>query len=152
MRKLGARVSPFPTARMWGGYFSYGLGQVDYPACDAPGTSCSGSDLRLGLQATFTFANAAKFNPWFGLGFGWEKASDTREGPGYTYDFSYSGLEFLNLQVGGDFKVTEKFAVGPYAMITFGSYSTMEQNGVSADMNSATHEWYGFGVRGKFDL
>jgi hypothetical protein len=144
----------FTPAFAAGVYFSYGIGQVDYAGCDAPGVSCSGSDLRLGIQATYSFVRAgSQFVPWLGAGFGWEQANDTIEYGGNSIDFSYSGLEFLNLQVGGDFQVSEKFAIGPYAMITFGSYTSAEENGVSGDItNTATHEWYGFGVRGKFDL
>jgi hypothetical protein len=145
------RVSPQVAV---GAYFSYGVGQVDYPLCSVSGVECSGSDLRLGLQATYTFVTpGSQFAPWLGAGIGWEQASDTIEAGGTKSETSYSGIEFLNLQLGGDFQVNEKFAVGPYAMISFGSYSSAEEDGVSYDItNSSMHEWYGFGIRGKFDL
>ena len=59
-----------------------------------------------------------------------------------------SGLE-LNLQVGGDFKVNPQFAVGPYAQLSIGQYSSQEGSSIP---DKGMHEWIGFGVRGKFDL
>jgi hypothetical protein len=145
------RVSPQVAV---GAYLSYGVGQVDYAACGLSGVECSGSDLRIGLQGTYTFNSAgSQFAPWIGAGIGWEQASDTIEAGGSKFESSYSGVEFLNLQLGGDFKVNEQFAVGPYAMISLGQYSSYEEGDASGDItNTAMHQWYGFGIRGKFDL
>jgi hypothetical protein len=66
-----------------------------------------------------------------------------------------SGFEFLNLQVGGDFRVTEKLAVGPYLTYSFGQYGdpSLEEpfKGIAV-VDSAVHSWLNLGLRGKFDL
>lgn len=146
---LAYRISPSISL---GGYLSYGIAQADFPGCDV--ADCSGSVFRLGLQGFYTFSQVTgTFVPWLGLGFGWESASDTQELGGEKFESNYSGFEFLNLQAGGDFKVTEKLSVGPYAMVSFGSYTSYEEGDQSGDItNTGTHEWYGFGIRGKFDL
>lgn len=146
------RVSPEISL---GGYFSYGIGQVDYGgdgACDV--ADCSGSVLRLGLQAFYTFNTASpQYAPWLGAGFGWEQANDTIELLGEKFESSYSGIEYLNLQGGMDFKVNPQFSVGPYFMLSFAEYSEAEEGGTSFDItNKAMHQWFNFGVRGKFDL
>ncbi|HET8538370.1 MAG TPA: hypothetical protein VFL83_00730 [Anaeromyxobacter sp.] len=140
-----------------GAYFSYGFGQVDYAVCDA--ADCSGSSMRFGIQGFYSFSTVSPtFVPWAGLGIGYEMANDTFEIGGSKTESSYSGIEFLNLQVGGDYKVNEKLAVGPYVMYSMGQYSSMtvKEDGVTTidgDINqTAMHSWLGFGVRGKFDL
>jgi hypothetical protein len=132
-----------------GAYVSYGFAQpggLTKEVCDLPGADCSFSTLRLGAQAAYTFTKVSPtFVPWAGVGLGWESVS---------YDFgggseSATGFEFLNLQVGGDYKVAPKFAVGPYAQFSIGQYSN--DAGASIEQK-AMHEWLSFGLRGKFDL
>jgi hypothetical protein len=145
------RVSPEVAV---GGYFSYGLGTSGYAACDVSGVDCTASDLRLGLQATYSFTKASpQFVPWIGAGLGWEKASDSFEAGGTKVESSYSGIEFLNLQLGGDYKVNDQFSMGPYFMVSLGQFSSYEEGDVSGDIeNTSMHQWYNFGIRGKFDL
>jgi hypothetical protein len=139
-----------------GAYFSYGVGQVDYAGCDA--ADCSGSVMRFGVQGHYT-VNQLKLPlvPWAGVGFGYEIAKDTIDDAGGKLETTLSGFEFLNLQVGGDYAVNEKFAVGPYLQFSVGQYSKakFESGGASVDRDitdKAMHEWFGFGLRGKFDL
>ncbi len=93
------------------------------------------------------------------LGTGWEWASATAEGFGLKEEDSFSGWEFLNLQVGGDWKLSPQFALGPYVMYSLGQYSsgTIKFTGdpdvhVFDTADKEMHSWFGFGVRGKFDL
>jgi opacity protein-like surface antigen len=132
-----------------GAYFSYGFGQLASDVCP-DGASCSASDMRFGVQATYTFNSVkAPLVPWAGLGIGYEIA---KASIGDT-DQSASGFEFLNLQVGGDYAVTPQFAVGPYLQYSVGQYSKADLGAGSEDItDKAMHEWFGFGIRGKFDL
>jgi outer membrane protein W len=135
-----------------GVYLSYGFGQLssaEADACDALGVDCSMSTLRLGVQGTYTFVTANQFVPWLGLGFGYEGATEKAVLNGASASQSTDGWEFLNLQVGGDYKVNPKFAIGPYVMLQVGQYSSIEGNSIS---NKGTHEWLNVGIRGKFDL
>lgn len=131
-----------------GGYFSYGFAQMGDAldaACDAGGTSCSASNMRLGVQAAYAFNNVSQqFTPWAGAGIGYEW--QTWDGAS---SVTTSGFEFLNLQLGGDYKVSEQFAVGPYIQFSIAQYSDFEGSSVA---DKGVHEWFGFGLRGKFDL
>jgi outer membrane protein W len=145
-----------------GAYFSYGFGQVGSAlkdSCDAFGQDCSASDMRLGLQAFYTFTKVSpQFTPWAGLGLGYEWGKIKATGGGFADEsVTFKGFEFLNLQFGADYKVSDQFGIGPYVMFSIAQYGSadFESGGASAsaDITDKTlHQWLGFGVRGKFDL
>ncbi len=148
-----------------GGYFSYGFGQVDggafEGACDISGVDCSGSNMRVGIQGFYTFNQVkSALVPWAGVGFGWEQTKVKLSGGGATADLTASGWELLNLQLGGDYKVSDQFSFGPYVMFSLAQYGTAKlTNNVDPSFNmsgsideKAMHEFVAFGVRGKFDL
>jgi len=136
-----------------GGYLSYGFGQLpsdQADACDAAGLDCSATNLRLGVQATYAFTKVSpQFVPWLGAGLGLEWASQEVSFGGGSATQDVTGFEFLNLQVGGDYKVSDQFSVGPYFMMSLGQYSSVEGNDIP---EKGMHEWLNFGLRGKFDL
>jgi outer membrane protein W len=139
-----------------GGYFGYGFGQngdFTKAICDGEGVDCSTSVKRLGVQAAYSFAPMDGFTPWAGAGLGYEWGTVAAEMGGVSADVSFSGFEFLNLNVGGDFKVNEQFGVGPFLGITFAQYSNAEFLGEEGDIEEkGIHNWLQFGVRGTFDL
>lgn len=135
-----------------GGYFSYGFGGVSglsKDQCDASGIDCSTSTLRLGLQGTYTFTMVQKFVPWVGLGTGYEALSIKASAGGASATTDYTGWEYFNLQVGGDYKVSPLFAVGPYLQYAMGQYANVEANSIT---EKSTHSWFNIGIRGKFDF
>jgi hypothetical protein len=139
----------FTPAFSAGGYLSYGFGQVGgdtQDLCDAFEADCSATSLRIGVQGAYAFNGATPtFTPWLGAGIGYEILSFD----GGAGSVDTSGFEFLNLQGGGDYKVNDQFAIGPYVQLSFAQYSSVE----SADIaNTGMHEWLTFGLRGKFDL
>lgn len=150
-------------------YGSYGIGQLNLDTCDLDGVDCSANAIRVGVQGVFTFAKLSPtYAPWIGAGIGWERASFTVERSSIKGETTATGFEFLNLQAGADYKVNEKFSVGPYLQFSIGQYSSVEgeepvfddltgeyvgQAKFDADIEEkAMHEWFGFGIRGKFDL
>jgi hypothetical protein len=153
-----------------GAYLSYGFGQVDFDGmCDLGGVDCSGRSTRVGLQAAYTFSNASPtFLPWVGAGFGYEWGSMTAELGGLKAEQKARGFEFLNLQAGGDYSVNEKFSIGPYLQFSVAQYSSYETSIPTFDdttgdflgnvkasgsiEDKGLHQWFGFGVRGKFTL
>lgn len=142
-----------------GAYFSYGFAQLGTDACPS-GASCSANDIRAGLQGFFTFADLkTPLVPWLGLGIGYERGSFEAKQGGFKATTTYSGWEYLNLQVGGDMKATETFSFGPYVMFSVGQYTSAKvespvfnRSGSIPGGEQAMHQWFGFGVRGKFDL
>jgi outer membrane protein W len=149
-----------------GAYLSYGFGQIGGALsddCSASGQSCSAHDTRFGIQALYTFTQAnPQFVPWVGVGLGYEWGTWEATGGGQPdLSFTFKGWEFLNLQVGGDFFATPQFSFGPYLMLSIAQYSDVEVTSggmtVSGSLSDAgfdktVHEWFSFGIRGKFDL
>jgi hypothetical protein len=152
---LGYRVN-----RSWfaGAYLQYGFAFVKDAGCGS-GTSCSASDLRFGLEAQYHVLPLAQLDPWVGLGIGYEvlHLSVTDTGSGVGGSVSYRGLEFANLSLGGDYKLSPTLSVGPVIQLTIaeymnGSLSSPDLNLSSGIDNKAIHMWLSFGVRGVFDV
>ena len=90
-----------------------------------------------------------RFLPWIGAGIGyeWNKLDDGTE------EATFKGCEFLNLQAGGDYKVSDQLSVGPYVMFALGQYDEVDDGGASVSIpDKKMHEWLSFGLRGKLDL
>lgn len=146
--------------RNWsvGLYFQYGFSFVPDTMCPSGfGLSCSASDVRLGAQLHYRF-DSTGFVPWVGFGIGYEWFSATLSGPGGSGDYSFDGLEYLNLQLGGDWLLSPNFRLGPYVQFTIAQYDNAEINMLGTPLfsgsipNKAVHEWLQFGVKGTFDL
>ncbi|HEU4386132.1 MAG TPA: hypothetical protein VFR85_21785 [Anaeromyxobacteraceae bacterium] len=137
-------------------YFQYGIAFASNTFCPS-GVSCSGSDIRLGGEVMYTFASPG-FSPWIGLGLGYEWLNLSAEAGGVSADFQVSGFEFLNLQVGGDWRLSPNFKMGPFVAFSIASYDSISvtvpgAGTVSGDIaNTTTHEWLQFGLKGTFDL
>jgi outer membrane protein W len=146
-------------------YFAYGFAQQGSTFKDActGGVDCSLSAMRLGVQAQYAFdkLGLGAFEPWVGAGLGYEWGSLKAKYQGQkVVDASFDGFEFLNLQVGGDYRLNPSFAVGPFLMMSIGQYGNakitsdvlpaMNQSGSIQD--KTVHEWFQFGLRGKFDI
>jgi hypothetical protein len=135
-----------------GGYLSYGPAFVASDACPN-GVDCSASQFRVGLQGQYHLSPAGSIDPWLGLGIGWENLATSSTALGVTTDSSVSGYEFLNLQGGADFKLTDAVKLGPFVNFSLGQYSTAPAGDVSADIpNTAMHQWLTIGVKGNYDL
>lgn len=140
---------------MVGAYGQYGIAFVkDCPS----GASCSGSDIRIGLQGQYHISPAEKIDPWLGVGIGYEIASLKATAGGQEASSTTKGMEYLNLQGGADFKVSPAFGIGPFLSFSFGKYSsaTIKIPGLpdqSGDISeTAMHQWLTLGVRGAFNL
>jgi outer membrane protein W len=146
-----------------GAYFAYGFGRTgDLDGlCTTDTIDCSTRVLRFGVQGIYTFNEAqTPLVPWAGAGLGYELGSLELKGSAGKATFDYGGFELLNVQVGGDYKVNDRFAFGPYVQLSIARYSRVKvENTVDPGANfdgsipeKALHEWLGFGVRGKLDL
>lgn len=147
---LGFRVSSL---------FSFGLA-FQYAAlmaknCDT-GASCSASDTRIGGEARFHGATDQYFSPWIsgGLGFEWFSLSESGSVAG---DVTLSGVDF-DFQVGGDFRISRTFTMGPFLGLRVGTYDSASVSTAGASSSSvdipgasqAMHGWLTFGLRGVF--
>ncbi|MCP3100228.1 hypothetical protein LZ198_15265 [Myxococcus sp. K15C18031901] len=116
--------------------------------------TCRGSVLRLGVGLSYHFPSNSFWNHWLGAGVGVERFATTEDSPliGKSTQVNW-GLEFLNLQMGIDFKVLDALRIGPYVAGTLGTYlqhSThldgQEPSSTSIDQK-AVHFWLQPGVR-----
>ncbi len=139
-----------------GVYASWGPGGASGLAC-GDGASCAARDVRAGFQAFWTFTRW-RFGaaPWAGGALGWEWASLRRERVGATTRTSWNGPE-LAVQGGAEWRVGERFGVGPFLLLGGGRYERMSvdtsQASGSGDIASRTfHGWFQLGARGTFDF
>jgi hypothetical protein len=119
---------------------------------------CTARDAKVGANVHYHFLPQGTFDPWVGVGAGYEWLTISGLDHGKDASATLRGFELLNLQVGGDYRLGQHAALGPYASFALGQYSqgskaTEGQPTVSGDVkNTAMHEWLTFGVRGVFDL
>jgi outer membrane protein len=157
----GVRTSP---SFYIGGFFQYGVAVTGSAAtatstasCNSPGMSCSGSVVMAGVDAIYHVAPDQTFDPWLGVGVGYEWANFSATQGSSSAGLQLSGFQFVNLQLGGDVRGSRNFAWGPYAMFSVGQYSNYSGSDAAAGAGSgslpqqALHEWLSFGVRATFD-
>jgi hypothetical protein len=113
-----------------------------------------GSDFRLGIQGLYRISLTEKVHPWFGAGIGYESESMSGEDSYYgSESASMSGMEFADLQVGLDLKLSRLVSIGQFAGLSIGQYSSYSNSdpaygpGTSGSIkNKAVHEWLTSGV------
>jgi outer membrane protein W len=122
------------------------------------GASCSAHTFIYGLQGHYHFLPDGPFDPWVGVGIGYESLSGNSSLNGRSTDLGVTGWQFLNLQVGGDYKAMPNLGLGPFLAFSvgkFGSQSTTPAGGATTTVelqNTALHEWLTIGVRGVYDI
>ncbi len=141
--------------------FQYGFGLVGSAGdrfCNQSGVTCSASDTTLGIGAHFHLNPTASFDPWIGLGVGYEWFDLSTSFAGQSGSLTESGLEYVNVQLGGDIGVAPNLAVGPFVSFSAGQYGSVSQDNVATGSTSrdivdkSFHEWLLFGVRGAYNI
>jgi hypothetical protein len=141
-----------------GGYFQYGFGFVNddrQTLCRNADVDCSASDTRLGLMFRYQFAPSWPLAPWAGYGFGYEWG-------GYSVgetNSDWSGIEFMNLQVGADYALPHGLVLAPFFSFSLGQFRSVTTTAplgavtltLDEDVEShSLHEWVLIGVRFAF--
>jgi hypothetical protein len=168
---LGARVNGNVT---FGLYYSYGFGIVGSylrRACDLLQASATGATVdvscyvrnhRVGLQIGHHFAPERDFDAWIALGIGHEffdfTLSSTSASASRTSTIDADGVEYLNLQVGLDYRLSEHLRAGPFLGFTVASYGSLARSchgdcGITGRSpgdiaNRSNHGWFFLGLRG----
>jgi hypothetical protein len=144
---LGYRIHP-----NWyvGAFFQYGIGQ-GFEGCKYFSTppNCSGNNLRFGVNAHYHFTPNRKLDPWAGIGAGYEIAHSKFTFPQGTVSAEFQGFEFLNLQLGLDYRVARAVGIGPFVAFTMAQYSNEFAKTTGYDK---LHGWLILGIRAAFDL
>ncbi len=136
--------------------FSYAPGFVN--ACP-PGDSCSGRSTGFGLQAIYTLDPAGALRPWLGIGVGYQWLKLEQTSAGIVYADTFSGFQWVDLQVGGDLSLTSRLWVGPYAAMTFATFSDVSASagglagsGSIPSGDRRLHEWIVVGLRATYEF
>jgi opacity protein-like surface antigen len=162
MLDLGYRVNP---NFHLGVGLQYGFGIIN---SDKIGecSDCSIHDIAITANASYHLSPDASFDPWFGIGLGYEILNvslSVDAGTAGALDASedISGFQFLILQFGGDFLASPNLSIGPFLSFSFGQYGSVDvtasQNGSSRSMSQDLskkdlHEWLILGIKGQFNL
>ncbi|MBX3192876.1 MAG: hypothetical protein KF819_38180 [Labilithrix sp.] len=133
--------------------FVGGYGGVAWGAGAASCGGCAAWGFRIGLEAIVYLLPRSRVNPWLGYGVGYD-SSFLRAG-GVTQ--SVSGIDFANVTLGMDVRVSRAVGLGPYfeaALGSFGSQSFSERGSAVRDgdiAERAVHGWLSVGARLVFE-
>jgi hypothetical protein len=142
-----------------GGLLAYGFAFVNsdkQPEC-SQGVSCSGHNVQIGANLHYHIAPSSNWDPWLGVGFGYEWATLSISVNNQSGDATLSGFQFVNVQFGVDGKLAPNAGLGPFVMFGLGQYSSVGASSGSASesidiANQVFHEWLTFGFRAVYDV
>jgi hypothetical protein len=139
------------------------------------GFTCAAQDYRMGGEADFHFLPRSPYDPYVGLGVGYEILHTHVSGPvlvptpggvvpaNTDVSITDRGMEFGTIYIGFDWRVDPRVGVGLYASASLNEYNvhsgtqnvfvngTQVSSGPIPDVNHGTHEFYSAGVRGTFN-
>jgi hypothetical protein len=157
----GYRVSP---ELYVGGFLQFAVifphGNSLGVACGQNGVSCGGNDIHAGIDLHYHFLPKTSFDPWAGVGVGYEWLNWSASAAGQSAGVTFAGWQFVDFQLGGDYKIAPNLGVGPFVMLSLGQYDTYSFSGALQQaagnggdiQNKGLHEWLTFGVRGTYDI
>lgn len=160
---LGARLNKYVFI---GGFAQYAFLAT---SCLTPNpgysVSCSGHDVRGGVEFLVHTRPRTGVDPWVGLGLGHEwLTADTKvggSGVSATQHATFDGWDYLDLMAGIDFRTSSGMGIGPYVEVASGSFDTLNAStagGGSGSSSSggissqASHQWLTLGVHGTFEV
>jgi hypothetical protein len=165
LKNVVSATIPIEVAGRWrftpnlsaGVYFQYDPGWASTFVCISP-YSCYAYDTRVGVEVAWALNPEGTFNPWVSLGTGWEwtglsvTVPEGQAGAG-KHTSSLTGWEYVNVQVGTDFNLSERFGLGPWVGFFAGAYSSRSDwtptGGGSIPSDQRTfHGWVQFGLKG----
>jgi len=117
------------------------------------GLECSSSQIRFGGQVHWHPAGNAAIDPWVGLGSGYESLKINISGGGDSGSASFSGWEFVNIQVGVDFALSSAIKIGPWISFSLSQFSTVSAEGAGGGFSGgpidakSIHQYLMGGVR-----
>jgi hypothetical protein len=157
--ELGVRAIPQLTIGAFGVYGAGIIGDTIDGLCKPYDLDCSATQLRFGAQARFHPLAYHSYDPWIGIGIGYESLTFTFEDRPGVYmarggELTLKGFQPLNLQGGIDFQVSRRSTatVGLFVDYAIAAYSDVSCFGTVScgGINKTTHQWLTFGIRAAF--
>jgi hypothetical protein len=152
-----------------GAYLQYGLVSVAPDICPAP-LSCSAHDVRFGVSAHWHFLATkgslgegegdpppGSFDPWIGIGFGYEIATIALSLGGDHASRSYRGFELGRFEVGLDYLAAPRLRLGVFVDASMDQFTTAHQedsmrSGNFSIQGTGVHGWTVPGIRLRYDF
>jgi hypothetical protein len=127
------------------------LGVVVPRGCP-PGERCSGTDVRVGGMLAWRFSPAARFDPWVGVGAGYEILSTTQTIGSREETVTARGVELASVQLGFDVVAARSLRLGPFVGASLARYRTVTIGSMTTnDFDATSHGWLAAGMRGAWD-
>jgi hypothetical protein len=146
---LGIGISRTVALGAWGQLLRFGDGDE----CSfGDGNDCtSGNSLGVGAFVRYHLVQGTRFDPWMSAGIGYRRTS-IQDFPGGDLDFS--GVEWLRLQVGGDWYPVKVLGIGPLIELDMGIYSDRSGGGAQGApaLEQAMHWQFIAGARLSLDI
>jgi hypothetical protein len=109
---------------VWGSFASYGDGED----CQ----DCAGKSFAVGPFVRYHLSQGLRFDPWLLAGAGYRQVSFESAGLKSTF----SGLEWLRLEMGADYYFFSGLGFGPYGALSLSSYTDRPSGSGDARVNS----------------
>jgi small nuclear ribonucleoprotein (snRNP)-like protein len=150
--EIGGKTSRHLFFGVYSGVAFGGAGGALSSTCSLSGVSCSSLDLRFGAEIQVHFLPDARFNPYLGYGVGLESTSVSASSSATSASVTALGVELGRFTLGGDFRLSHYFGLGPCFTFSVAQYETISEStggtSMSADLASkALHEWLTIGAR-----
>jgi hypothetical protein len=108
-----------------GAFFQFGyLILANNLGCGQPVVTCRGGDLVFGANAHYHFRPGGPFDPWIGIGFGFEWANEDESLGNIADRGQLDGWQFVSFQLGADWAGTN-YGTGPFVAFSVGQYSSI---------------------------
>jgi hypothetical protein len=107
---------------------------------------CSGASLAFGGFVRYHLVQGVRFDPWMSAGLGYRTTTFSGVPGG---DVDYSGIEWLRLQVGGDWYPFSHVGLGPFMELDMGIYGDKSVGSIG---ESAAHWLFQTGLRITLDI
>ena len=143
-----------------GVYGGYGFGAVNLDSeqgksCAQLGVECSISFIDFGVMGAYHVRPDQAFDPWVGLGVGYEMVKTRQTTSSVDTKGGFSGPTFVDVQLGGDYKASPNVSIGPFVGFAVGQYSKCTGDAAASGCAIDTktlHEWFTLGVKGTFGI
>jgi hypothetical protein len=123
------------------------------PSGCTSGMTCSGNGTQVSILLAYHALPDRRFDPWVGVGTGYEMMQLHRSSGGMSVDVSARGWDFGSAELGCDYRAGTRMRLGPVLAASFGSFTSVAVNGAAAtDFSPAMHAWVTLGFRIASDL
>src|SRR3954471_6639511 len=144
---VGYRFTPKLYVGLYGSY-----GFLFTGTCGA-GDDCSQHDVRIGGNLQFHLTPDARFDPWFGIGIGYEWLSYSEVRGAAAQEALVRGLESVMIQGGLQAAVAPGLRLGPFVAVSVGTYTDGSTSGILGSSSGSLtdrspHFWFSLGPRG----